>query len=232
MSTYVMSDIHGEAALFHAMLEQIKFCHRDDLYIIGDVIDRGSGGIALIKEIMETKNMHMLLGNHEYMMLSYYSDDATETDIRRWNKNGNAPTKEAFDRLTVTEKNEILSFLSNLSTNKKIDVEKNRFYFVHGFPAETVYDRVWNRPTYESENPIDGRTLVVGHTPVLNISVPQESRDEIKRTMAENGEHPKILHTPNFIDIDCGCSYDEPLKTLGCFRLEDMAEFYTYTAML
>lgn len=232
MSSYVMSDIHGEASLFYAMLERIGFCDRDNLYIIGDAIDRGSDGIPLIKEIMRTKNITMLLGNHEYMMLAYYSKAATEVDFRRWNKNGNTPTAAAFDKLSSDEKAEVLSFLGNLSTAASVNVEKNRFYLVHGFPAETVHDRVWNRPTYESENPIEGSTLVVGHTPVLSITAPKERRDEIKSAMVANNEHPKILHAPNFIDIDCGCSYDEPLKTLGCLRLEDMAEFYTYTAML
>ena len=51
MSIYVMSDIHGEADLFHAMLEQIGFSESDTLYILGDVIDRGPDGIALLQEI-------------------------------------------------------------------------------------------------------------------------------------------------------------------------------------
>ena len=71
MSTYVMSDIHGERELFHKMLQRIAFSEDDTLYILGDVIDRGTDGIALLKEIKETPNMVMLLGNHEHMMLQY-----------------------------------------------------------------------------------------------------------------------------------------------------------------
>lgn len=41
MAHYVMSDIHGEADRFHAMLEKIHFSDDDTLYILGDVIDRG-----------------------------------------------------------------------------------------------------------------------------------------------------------------------------------------------
>ena len=44
--------------------------------------------------------------------------------------------------------------------------------------------------------------------------------------MISRGEHPKIHHAEGFIDIDCGCSYRRPLKTLGCLRLDDMQEFY------
>ncbi len=52
MAHYVMSDIHGEADRFHAMLEKIHFSDDDTLYILGDVIDRGPDGISLLREIM------------------------------------------------------------------------------------------------------------------------------------------------------------------------------------
>ena len=46
------------------------------LILLGDVIDRGPDGIALLLEIMEIPNAIMLLGNHKYMMLQYLSLDA------------------------------------------------------------------------------------------------------------------------------------------------------------
>ena len=96
MAHYVMGDIHGEADRFHAMLKKIQFSEDDILILLGDVIDRGPDGITLLLEIMEMSNVIMLLGNHEYMMLQYLSPDATCTEIRRWDKNGNAPTLAAY----------------------------------------------------------------------------------------------------------------------------------------
>jgi serine/threonine protein phosphatase 1 len=58
-------DIHGEADRFRTMLEKIVFSADDTLYILGDVIDRGMDGIALLREIVAAPNMVMLLGNHE-----------------------------------------------------------------------------------------------------------------------------------------------------------------------
>lgn len=40
MAHYVLSDIHGEADRFHAMLEKIQ---EDTLYILGDVVGLGIG---------------------------------------------------------------------------------------------------------------------------------------------------------------------------------------------
>lgn len=62
MAHYIMGDIHGEADLFHAMLEKIWFSEDDTLILLGDVIDRGPDGIAMLLEIIEMANAIMLLG--------------------------------------------------------------------------------------------------------------------------------------------------------------------------
>lgn len=58
MSTYVMADIHGEIDRYHAMLDLINFSADDQLYIIGDIIDRGSEGLTILQEIMDKGNVH------------------------------------------------------------------------------------------------------------------------------------------------------------------------------
>ena len=143
MAHYVMGDIYCEADRFHAMLKKIHFSEEDILILLGDVIDRGPDGIALLLEIMEMPNVIMLLGNHEYMMLRYLSPDATSTDIRRWNWNGNASTLAAYLKEKTKVQQRIRSYLQNLPTNMELEVNGNRFYMVHGFPGENVHDEVW-----------------------------------------------------------------------------------------
>lgn len=227
MAHYVISDIHGESDRFHAMLEKIRFTDTDTLYIIGDVVDRGPHGITLLQEIMNTPNMVMMLGNHEYMMLQYMHPEATDIDFRRWNKNGNAPTLEEYYRLTEQEQQTILEFLKGLPTHIELTVNGTTFYLIHGFPGENVHDEVWNRPTMESPNPIPNCQLIIGHTPVRSLTVPKEEREEFTAAMLARGEHIHIYHAEGFIDIDCGCGHDYPIKALSCLRLEDMEEFYT-----
>ena len=41
MSTFVLSDIHGEYNKFINMLDKIHFSDKDTLYVLGDVLDRG-----------------------------------------------------------------------------------------------------------------------------------------------------------------------------------------------
>ena len=226
MSTYVMSDLHGEAELFHKMLEKIQFSETDTLYILGDVIDRGPDGIVLLREITAAPNIILLLGNHEYMMMQYFAPEATETEIRRWNKNGNTPTRDAYLQLEPQTQGEILDMIAQLPTHLQLTVDSKDYYLVHGFPGENAHDEVWTRPAIDTANPIPDTILIIGHTPVLHMQCAKEDREDRIAEMIRNGEHPQILHAPGFINIDCGCSYDDPIKTLACLRLEDMKEFY------
>ncbi len=226
MAYYVMSDLHGEADRFHAMLEKIRFSREDVLYVLGDVVDRGPDGIGLLREIIGMPNAVMLLGNHEYMMHQYMSPDATEKDIRRWNRNGNAPTLASFLRLDAGEQRKLLSDLQTLPTHLKVKVNGKAFYLVHGFPGENVHDEVWNRPNLKTPNPIPDCRLIIGHTPVLELIENEFEQNQFAMEMEARGEHLRMTHTPGFIDIDCGCGYDIPIKALACIRLEDLAEFY------
>ena len=71
---YVMSDIHGHQDAFDDILSQIQLSDHDHLYILGDVIDRGPDGIALLQRIRQMPRTTLLLGNHEYMMINRYKD--------------------------------------------------------------------------------------------------------------------------------------------------------------
>ena len=226
MAHYVMGDIHREADRFHAMLEKIHFSEEDTLILLGDVIDRGPDGIALLLEIMAMPNVIMLLGNHEYMMLQYFSPEATSTEIRRWNRNGNAPTLAAYLKQKAKVQQRILAYLRSLPTHLDIEVDGKWFYLVHGFPGDNVHDEVWTRPNMESENPIPDCRLIIGHTKVLSMIQPEEKRIGYAMELEDKGEHLEILHAPGFVNLDCGCGYDMPIKALACIRLEDMVEYY------
>lgn len=60
---YAVSDIHGDLAMYSHIVNMLK--GDDLLYIVGDVIDRGSSGITILQDIMKRPNVELLLGNHE-----------------------------------------------------------------------------------------------------------------------------------------------------------------------
>ncbi len=83
--TYFVSDLHGEYELFCALLEKIKFDDNDTMYVCGDILEKGTGSLKLLKLISSMKNIHCVLGNHDENFLKYYrtimSKSPTDFDI-------------------------------------------------------------------------------------------------------------------------------------------------------
>lgn len=72
---YLISDIHGELHDFKKLLKKIKFDkEKDNMIIMGDILDRGPDGVALleyIKPYILDNSMKLLLGNHELFAIMY-----------------------------------------------------------------------------------------------------------------------------------------------------------------
>lgn len=210
---YCMSDLHGDKERYDKMLEKIGFSDDDTMYIIGDVVDRHPDGIAILLDIMRRKNIVLLMGNHEWMMLNEVVlglPGATE----RWNRNGAQPTRDALNALPEEECNRLINFVLDLPDQLKIEVNGRKYLLVHAWPAKERYERIWDRSIQNNpEPPLKDCTVIIGHTPVMYVT--------------NDWEHPpKILHLPGVIDIDCGCAQSKDDRVLGCLRLNDMAEFY------
>ena len=234
-----MSDIHGQYSLFLKMLKIIKFSENDILYVLGDVIDRGPDGIACLQEIMKRKNIKMLLGNHEHMMLTVFdenyrirnSEGFDSHDVYLlWYKNGCQPTVSSFNKLPEEEQKELLKFIKNIPVNIEVTVNNKDFLLTHAAPLPKYFDRdlsehyrysndtefaVWCRRFHHSDI---GKTVIYGHTPTSYFQ-----NYKPLRIYKEKGS--------NYIDIDCGCAYitnkNHKGGRLGCIRLDDMKNFYS-----
>lgn len=212
--TYCISDIHGEIDRFRAMLKIIQLAPEDQLYILGDVIDRGSAGIDIIQIIMRMKNVKMLLGNHEQMMYDDLGETYTYNAKRLWLSNGGSPTRRRLLYCTpAQERRAVLKFIKGLPDMEEINVNGKPFVLVHGMPSCDKQNRIWGRIDESCENPVPGKTVVVGHTPTCFLT--------------NNFSEPfRIWKRPGIIDIDCGCGNATEFRALACLRLDDMKEFY------
>lgn len=52
---------------------KIDFSQSDEMYICGDIIDKGKSSIKLAKYIFSFPNIHCIIGNHEFAFLKYYN---------------------------------------------------------------------------------------------------------------------------------------------------------------
>lgn len=223
---YVISDIHGEFDRYQALLERID---DDILYVLGDAIDRGSGGVDVLKDIMHRRNVVMLMGNHELMCLNAMDRQSAPDARELWVKyNGGGVTRRALLYKTDhSERTAILRWMRTLPDHVDIAVDDRAFHLVHAFPADNLHDKVWTRPHYDTPNPFGGdRAVIIGHTVVARLQ-PSQSAAGYMAALKETGGHMRILYAPGFIAIDCGCGNRSETRRLACLRLEDMAEYYT-----
>jgi serine/threonine protein phosphatase 1 len=98
----VVGDIHGQGAMLHCLLSLAKFDPAQDrLVALGDLIDRGPDGAALIERFERDPAWISLCGNHEAMMqAATLSWDAS----RVWSQNSNTwaatQSSDALDHLS------------------------------------------------------------------------------------------------------------------------------------
>lgn len=214
---YVMSDIHGQYDAFIKMMEAIDFTDEDELYIIGDVIDRGPKSMECIKWIMEKDNVLTLLGNHELILYDTYIHDAQAvyhslTELR--------------ETLSETEQKAVIKWIEDMPECKLIKVNGKQFYLNHtqavspDYFKEELTDRMFPEYSkYESYNNLTIKDIICihGHIPTMEMrkwhGQPKDS------TIWKN-------KSGTIIDIDCGAGYPKEGGQLGCLRLNDMKEFY------
>ena len=54
---YVVSDLHGCYDKYKALLDRLNLTENDSLYILGDIVDRGDGGMAILLDLAKRKNI-------------------------------------------------------------------------------------------------------------------------------------------------------------------------------
>ncbi len=228
---YVCSDLHGfSIENFKIMLQKIGFNNSDFLWVLGDVIDRGTDGVEILKWLMLQPNAGLILGNHEAMLLScdFLFDEITNdsignltpTDFDRysaWLTNGGKPTLDALSKMRNKEIFYILEYLKEAPLYETLTVNGRDFILCHSglgsFREDKMlneyspHDLLWTRPNLNREYFPD-ITVVFGHTPTLYYG--EEYRG-------------KAIVTKTWIDIDAGASVGLNPMIL---RLDDLKEFY------
>ena len=75
LAKYVISDLHGCYEDYIKMLDLIKFAKEDELYILGDIFDRGNEALEIYEHIVANKNIYLIKGNHEQLVENYFKEE-------------------------------------------------------------------------------------------------------------------------------------------------------------
>lgn len=89
------------------------------------------------------------------------------------------------------EQKKILDYLKSLPTHLEIEAGGQRFYLVHGFSGENIYDEVWGRLELHMSNPNPGYQVVIGRMPMLRLIKPEEKTVGMGRRFRAEGRLPE-----------------------------------------
>jgi serine/threonine protein phosphatase 1 len=166
---------------------------KDELYCLGDYVDRGPDSKGVIDFILELREqgftVHTLRGNHDQMMMDAQKNPESFKD---WLRNGGSTTLQSFH---VESYDELDSKYKRFFYETQYYIETGKYILVHAGlnfrydnPFEDKHAMMWIRGFSVDEKKLEGRIIVHGHTPIPW---------EIIQT--QNGQQ--------VIDIDGGCVY-------------------------
>jgi serine/threonine protein phosphatase 1 len=222
MQKIAISDIHGCNDTFQRLLEKLALTAGDELYLLGDYIDRGPDSKGVLDTIFLLQQqglaIHCLKGNHEQMMLD--AMDGVEDDaMDHWLVNGGITTLESFlvnGKLIVEDK--YLQFLSNLEFYYEVD----EYILVHAglnfkvpLPLSEEISMLWIRDWYHNlnRNWLGDRIIIHGHTPI--------PKEEIQNQF-------KNLEKLPVLNIDGGCVHKGKRRGVGYLCAFDMTDRKLY----
>lgn len=231
---YIISDIHGCYEEYQELLRRIRFSGKDELYVLGDAVDRGPRPIKVLQDMMMRPNVTYIVGNHDYMMLRTLKKlavEVTEDNLEKhltpedllnyyyWLQDGGRVTSDQFRSLTRDEQTDILDFLSEAQLCAVLKDRGRQFILVHAGirnfeetrDPETydLSDLIFERADYSRRYYQDPRKfLVTGHTPTLVI---------------HSHGRPEIYQANGHIAVDCGCVFG---GKLAAYCIETGETFY------
>lgn len=218
MSTYVLSDLHGQYDKFMDMLKLIKFNDNDKMYILGDIFDRGPDPLKILDYIICKKNIDFIPGNHEYMFLEFYNT----YDARLWSYNGGKTTMTQLMKRGEDYLKALYDYLTKLPLVKVHDKfilthaglylpkNQNQYTLQEILSLQNAEFNLWSRSNINNERQYKDYTVICGHTPTLYVDPDQYQMSIVRRK--------------GTIYIDCGATFSD--GRLACLRLEDNKEFY------
>jgi len=212
MPRYAISDIHGCAKTFKKLLKKINLTKQDELFLLGDYIDRGPDSRGVIDYIWELQKegfqVHCLRGNHEQMLI----DEVMKSEV--W-YNGEAATLASFG---VSQNIDIPKKYIEWMKRLEYYFELEDYILVHAGlnflrkdPLADLKEMIWVRYWYDriDRDWLGKRIIVHGHTPT-------------KKSLVEDSLK-SLDHLP-VIDIDSGCIYErEGYGNMCAFNLDERA---------
>jgi serine/threonine protein phosphatase 1 len=191
MRRFVIPDIHGCCRTFRRLVEEgIGLARGDELYLLGDMIDRGPDSKGVLDFIFELREQGFtvkgVMGNHEDMCLR--ADEGLEL-MELWILNGGLATLRSFDAEFPGDIPlrylALLYSLPNYILLEDFVIVHAALNFDLADPFADAQAMLWQRECIVDPARIGGRRLVSGHTPVTREQLAASLKGD--RILIDNG---------------------------------------------
>jgi len=162
----IIGDVHGHYDGLMILLEAIAPGSNDQVYFLGDLIDRGPQS-AQVVDFVQRSSYHCLLGNHEQMLLDALTKSVSSQMQQAWLYNGGYATVTSYKEATIPQ--EHLEWMLRLPTH----LDLGDIWLAHAgvdprieLEKQTAEQLCWVRDEFHSmQQPyFPDKLIVVGHT--------------------------------------------------------------------
>jgi len=220
MRKIAITDIHGCHLTFKKLVRDVvKLTVNDELYLLGDYIDRGPGSRQVFDFIFALRDaghaVRCLRGNHEDVMLKCMRGAG---NFQSWIMYGGRMTLESFGALTIDQIDaKYIQFIDELEYYIEVDnyiLVHAGLSFVTDNPLTDRYGMLWSRDWENDANKewLNGRRVIYGHTPIM--------KNVLEANLPQLSE--RLL-----LNIDVGC-YGTYIKGYGHLSAFDMTNETIY----
>lgn len=230
---YVIGDIHNEVKKLDSILNQIQLNSEDELFLLGDVFDRGvenpdpAGTYFLLAGVQG--RCTWIRGNHDQWLADYIKKYFSASERKRLRMY--SYTYNSFDlmkrRLTEVDMLNLANLIYSLPLQKDVSIGGKEYLLAHAMTSHPSvveskdYYLVgnWELDCFFLEG-IEDYISLCGHTPTENI---------IWKTggmyLDESGNSIWVNDKKNVFLLDCGSGFGS--GRLACMCLETGERFYS-----
>ena len=187
----IIGDVHGHFDGLINLLEVIAPDFNDQVYFLGDLIDRGPQSAQVVDFVQESP-YQCLLGNHEQMLLDILVNRGSKQVEQTWLRSGGRATVDSYEEATIPQKH--LDWMLSLPTH----LDLGDIWLAHAgvdprlpLYQQTAAEFCWVRDEFLSISQpyFPDKLIIIGHT--ITFTLPGVSPG-------------KLAQGQGWLDIDTG----------------------------
>ena len=201
---FAISDIHGCFLTFKSILKQIRLKKQDQLFLVGDAVNRGPSSHKVLDHIIKLKakgfQVYFIRGNHEQAVLNSVKKSVGQRKR----------TLKANNSSKLLEKGEIIPKYQYLLEDSYHYIESEDYFLVHagfnhksGNPFKDAYSMLNTRIFKANKGYLNGKKIIIGHTPTDVSTILRRIKEGEQKLCIDNGcFHPKSKEQGSLICLN------------------------------